>query len=428
MVVLNFALTPLATGRVYDLLNCLAKFGETVAIEAQNDKLTLTTLNLSKTALASFTLDADGFFISYDFTANDSGRNFTCQLLNKALQSAFKGRVNEARNYESTTERCDVSIDEQPDQTECRFVVKMHGKHGSVRIHRLLYEATETIQAVFDRTAASQGWRISSKVLREYIEFFSPKTEQLEIVAQETKTVFTSYREKVQDGKEVLKQPLETAISIHTADFEELHMLENMRLIISVKDFKAIVTHAETLKVSVSAHFSYPNRPLQFSYQSRGLHCKFTLMTTGSSPANRTKKYISTRNVAPPATEPGRSQMEPIASRSHLISNKLKPSQSQRPSLRERVHQPIVADSDPDPESLFVPADDDSHWNPPNYDDDGEEMLGWATEAENPSTIGRPTIHDSIYQNAQHDYTDLDTTVEALQPTQRLSQLHAMFD
>lgn len=39
MTVLGFSLTPEATGRIYEALVCLAKFGESVAIEARGDKV-----------------------------------------------------------------------------------------------------------------------------------------------------------------------------------------------------------------------------------------------------------------------------------------------------------------------------------------------------------------------------------------------------
>jgi hypothetical protein len=41
MAVLSFSLTPEATGRIYEALVCLAKFGELVAIEARGDKVRL---------------------------------------------------------------------------------------------------------------------------------------------------------------------------------------------------------------------------------------------------------------------------------------------------------------------------------------------------------------------------------------------------
>jgi len=101
-------------------------------------QLTLTALNLSRTAYASFALDAKSFLLDYDFDASSSakgGDRFTCQLLNKALQSVFKGRANDVRGREAMVDRCDVSIEDQPDKTECRFVVTLICKHGSQPTH-----------------------------------------------------------------------------------------------------------------------------------------------------------------------------------------------------------------------------------------------------------------------------------------------------
>lgn len=113
MAVLSFSLTPEATGRVYEALVCLAKFGEAVSIEAKSEKarfhptawftkyanarqLTITALNLSRTAYAAFALDSRSFFISYDFRGGGGGSSssvkggdrFTCQLLNKVNTSS----------------------------------------------------------------------------------------------------------------------------------------------------------------------------------------------------------------------------------------------------------------------------------------------------------------------------------------------------
>ena len=69
------------------------------------------------------------------------------------------------------------------------------------KTHKLTYESVEVMHALFDKTAATQGWRVSARVLREYVEFFGPKTEQLDILASEGKAIFTSFTEKIQDGK-----------------------------------------------------------------------------------------------------------------------------------------------------------------------------------------------------------------------------------
>lgn len=143
MAVLSFSLSPESTGRIYELLICLAKFGESVAIEARKEKLTITALNLSRTAYASFSLDARTFFIEYVFNGKPNTKGldrFTCQLLNKALQSVFKGRANDVRGRESVVERCDVTVQDQPDKTQCRLIVKMICKHGMYLLYPYLFD------------------------------------------------------------------------------------------------------------------------------------------------------------------------------------------------------------------------------------------------------------------------------------------------
>lgn len=207
-----------------------------------------------------------------------------------------------------------------------------------------------------------------------------------------------------------------------------------MHIVISVKDFKAIVTHAETLRESITARFSYPTRPLQFSYQNFGMHCEFTLMTTGEYRGTSTTpapKYASTRNpsrqqsMAPPPSEVSRSACE-IAPPARPTIGKPVSSQSQRTSLKKRIEQPSVDGSDPDPDSLFMPAGEmDQAWDPPNYDnEEAEEMLGWDASNSNPSTGFHQTFRDSGTvgrPKASRPASVFDN--EGLEPTQRLSQV-----
>ena len=235
---------------------------------------------------------------------------------------------------------------------------------------------------------------------------------------------------------EVLKQPLETAISIHTEDFEDFHMQENTHIVISVKDFKAIVTHAETLRGSISAYFSFPTRPLQFTYQNSGMHCEFTLMTTGDfrgASSTQNPNFVSTRSAsrqpsALPVQAPSGSvsEMPPPA---RPGPNKPLGSQNQSRSFNAQAKQPSPTEEDPDEDSLFVPGgEDDPTWDPPNYErEEEEEMLGWDASMENPGASFHPTFRDSgTVPGPQQQQQRQPPTVESqegLEPTQRLSQV-----
>jgi len=116
----------------------------------------ISALNSSKTAYASFSLVKKDFFVQYNFNATQAKKQqsreeiearFTCQLYNKvglqqiiclfyfidvfqALLSIFKGQLRDLREKDTAIERCECYIQDQPDKTECRFVVKMVCRHG----------------------------------------------------------------------------------------------------------------------------------------------------------------------------------------------------------------------------------------------------------------------------------------------------------
>ena len=204
-----------------------------------------------------------------------------------------------------------------------------------------------------------------------------------------------------------MKNPLETSVALDTLDFEEFSAEEKVHIAISVKDFRAIVLHAETLRTSIEAYYSSPTRPMQLAYQENGMRCEFTLMTIGdfrgaslapapistrqssarpmerlssrqtsTSPVQNvgdTKTHSQTNEAMPPPTQPAsrnfaRESQVQAASRS--FNQETLSQRTQRPS-------PPPPKASLDPETLFMPAgDDDRQWDEKNYEDD-EGQLGW---------------------------------------------------
>ena len=206
---------------------------------------------------------------------------------------------------------------------------------------------------------------------------------------------------------EILKHPLQTSIAVDELDFEEFTVEEKLRIGISVKDFKAIVTHAETLKTSINAYYSYPTKPMQLAYQGNGMQCDFTLMTLGDyrgrsvtpAPAsNRARSVAASERPPsrPPSEQPSRlpyhqasqhasnheqpaadSMLPPVEPASRSFGKNLPGQRSQRPS-------PPPPKASVDTQSLFLPADDDEDeqkWGERSYEEE-EDTLGWNTNAD----------------------------------------------
>jgi cell cycle checkpoint control protein RAD9A len=180
---------------------------------------------------------------------------------------------------------------------------------------------------------------------------------------------------------------------VQLTDFEKFDAQEKMHLIISVKDFKSIITHAVTLKASVNALYSTPGRPLQFNYGLEGVQCQFTLMTAGdyhNTPApSATNKLLrkepsrpksSVDNDGAPSTRSASTEMPPPAiAKARKLAGRLGQNESATGSMFSNR-------SDRDSESLFVQQEEeDRQWDPAQYENE-EESLGWNATIDNVRT------------------------------------------
>lgn len=81
-----------------------------------------------------------------------------------------------------------------------RSTDSLHCVKGVVKTYKLVYEDVDVMHAVFDKNATDNRWTMSSKLLKEYIEHFGPKAEQLDISGDGRRATMTSYTEKLMDG------------------------------------------------------------------------------------------------------------------------------------------------------------------------------------------------------------------------------------
>jgi cell cycle checkpoint control protein RAD9A len=179
---------------------------------------------------------------------------------------------------------------------------------------------------------------------------------------------------------------------LNVGDFHYLQVQEKLHIVISVKDFKAMVNHADSLDTMVSAHYSSPGRPLQFNYEVNSVYGQFTLMTAGeyrgetpqptaaatfqarasmaaSSRATTTEPREQPRNMAPPPKPDGRRNLKTLGRRESNPGDAASQPQSTATSFRDERR--------PSPDSLFIPLDDDQAWDPPEYERTLEETLEW---------------------------------------------------
>ena len=194
----------------------------------------------------------------------------------------------------------------------------------------------------------------------------------------------------------MLKQPLQTSVAVDTLEFEEFSVEDKLHVAISVKDFKAVVLHADTLGASISAHYSRPTRPMQLAYDGEGMKCEFTFMTIGDSQA--VSGTLSTRGGAGVSGRSSRQNSAAIvAGRPRAESERSMPAMERRgirsslrtftghTERRSSLGPPKASLGD---QSLFFPdADEDRRWDEVDLANQEEDVLGWDASADNVRTL-----------------------------------------
>ncbi|EMR70812.1 putative dna repair protein rad9 protein [Eutypa lata UCREL1] len=377
MPVLRFTLSEEGVSVLRDALACLGKFSDEVTLNAKRNQFTISTINLTKTAHVNFSFTTTRFFSAYQ--------------------------------YEGT------------------------GPYRITTKYKLPYEAVPPVRAKFDSEQAINHWSISSRTLRQLMDHFGPGIEYLDIHSDDDQFVnLTCFTEKVVRGDEVLKKPLHTSIAVERDEFESFEAEEeNIHIVISVKDFRAIIHHAGILGSEITATYSVPSQPMQLKYDGAEIKCEFLLMTVGERGAPGQKAKRPRANAKAP-----RHQLEASASRATSRAPESAPQPVQQPaaqanpmlSLRPSITRPSQR---PPPatlqdESLFVTQDNDDQWEPvnPGEDEDEEEnaRLEWdASGIQRQSTMNMR----SMIAN-QDEPTNPDAAAELpsqFEPTQRLSDV-----
>lgn len=171
-----------------------------------------------------------------------------------------------------------------------------------------------------------------------------------------------------------------------TLEFSEFSVEEQLHIVISVKDFKSIITHAGITTTLVKACYSRPASPMQLTYSDEGILSEFILMTVGeargktATPAPNASRAASNRAAS-------RQPLDAALDSGRATSSEMPPPPLPRTaSMRESQtgKSKVTRPSPPPPQpsipsdALFMPAaDGDQVWDPVNYDDDDDAMLLW---------------------------------------------------
>ncbi|XP_010996440.3 cell cycle checkpoint control protein RAD9A isoform X2 [Camelus dromedarius] len=248
-------------------VHSLSRIGDELYLEPLEDGLSLRTVNSSRSAYACF-LFAPLFFQQYQ-AATPGQDPLPCKILMKSFLSVFRSLAM----LEKTVEKCCISLNGR----SSRLVVQLHCKYGVRKTHNLSFQDCESLQAVFDPALCPHVLRAPARVLGEAVLPFPPALAEVTLgIGRGRRVILRSYQEEEADST---VKAMVTEMSIGEEDFQQLQAQEGVAITFCLKEFRGLLSFAESANLSLSIYFDAPGRPAIFAIEDSLLEGHFVLAT-----------------------------------------------------------------------------------------------------------------------------------------------------
>ncbi|XP_066467580.1 cell cycle checkpoint control protein RAD9A isoform X2 [Tiliqua scincoides] len=264
-------------------VHSLSRVGDEVYIEPQQEGLSLRAVNASRSAYACF-LFAPLFFQHYlpreSGSSSDEGA-LRCKVLMKSFLAVFRSLPS----LEKTVEKCLISLSFRAS----RFRVQLHCKYGVVKTHDLSFQECESLQAVFDTGQCAHALRAPPRLLVDAVVHFPLTLAEVTLGASPGgKVSFRSYLEEEAEPGRMMK----TELCLSEDEFQAFHIKKETQVTFCLKEFRGLLSFAESSNLPLNIHFDIPGRPAIFTLEDPVLEAHLVLATLSEpeSPSSQTTK------------------------------------------------------------------------------------------------------------------------------------------
>lgn len=248
-------------------IHSLSRIGDELYLEPLEDGLSLRTVNSSRSAYACF-LFAPLFFQQYQ-AATPGQEPLRCKILLKSFLSVFRSLVM----VEKTVEKCCISLNGKSSY----LVVQLHCRYGVRKTHNLSFQDCESLQAVYDPALCPHVLRAPARVLGEAVLPFPPALAEVTLgIGHGRRVILRSYQEEEADSA---IKAMVTEMSIGEEDFQQLQAQEGVAITFCLKEFRGLLSFAESANLPLNIHFDAPGRPAIFAIRDSLLDGHFVLAT-----------------------------------------------------------------------------------------------------------------------------------------------------
>ncbi|ELT91717.1 hypothetical protein CAPTEDRAFT_148357 [Capitella teleta] len=287
-------------------VHSLSKIGEEIYFEPLDDGLALRTVNLSRSAFASF-IFRPSFFSIYDdghATLRNDDDVLKCKIGMKSCLSIFRS----LSSLEKSVDRCKITLN----MDDCRLVFQLFCRHGIVKTFNLTFIECETLQAVFSKEKCNNVLTAQTRLLCDAVTNFQASQEEVTLIVSKEKVSFKNYIEDEPD----LKKVVHTVLDLVPEEFDLFQIDAPADITFCLKELRAVLTFSEAANMPVTMRFDVSGRPIAFCIDSDSTFEGNFLLATLADYSSQSQVTASSQVGLTPQTQGQRSKPSVSAQRS----------------------------------------------------------------------------------------------------------------
>ncbi|XP_028269959.1 cell cycle checkpoint control protein RAD9B [Parambassis ranga] len=270
-------------------IHALSRIGDELWLDPTATGLALRAVNSSRSAYCCF-LFSPLFFHQYSLASGPElgGESLKCKLLMKSVLPLFRCLTSIERNVK----RCQVSVSTPGD----RVVIQFFCRHGITKTYNLGFQESEPLQAVFASHLCANALKAPARLLSDMVMHFPVSQEEIMLSMTPQRVSLRNYSE---GGNDHLKKMF-TEMSLHPDEFDFYQVGVDSDITFGLKEFRGLLSFAETHSLPVSIHFGAAGKPVCFSMEDMVLEATVVLATLVDSESRGPSQHTETSTPTMP--------------------------------------------------------------------------------------------------------------------------------
>ncbi|NXY84423.1 RAD9A protein, partial [Alcedo cyanopectus] len=336
----------------------LSRVGDELYLEPTESGLSLRAVNSSRSAFASF-LFAPLFFQLYQ--PGTSPQSFRCKVLMKSFLGVFRSLPS----LDRSVGKCLILL--QPRAN--RLVLQLHCKHGVTKTHNLAFQDCEQLQAVYDTQSCANTLCAPARVLAEAVLHFPQTVAEVTLgTGPGDKISFRSYTEDEAGEPRAgwvrgapsptlgvppnppppppePRKSMVTELLLAEDEFQTVAVTPGSRITFCLREFRGLLSFAETSNLPLTIHYDAPGRPVIFALDDTVLEVHLVLATLLDPESN---SQLPTANGVSHLPTPSNDPPDDLES--YMVAMETEGGSELPPSPTFPLRTPCRAECDPEEE------------------------------------------------------------------------------